>query len=424
MTSWYDNLLKNQNLVQLSSSASSCVPDKDSNYIHRLKNSYQITNALSNVQFLYPDGTMCIRVPTNTQNTPVLLDKCSNHVEIHPMLSTNTPYISDSGLKFYDDYMYLDNNGVLYSATDVNGCLEVKSDHSVVFTTDGCDGKNDRQRFKVIDKNNSIKNIATGKCLTASGFTNNSLSALGSGKSSSLSTPITVGECPSSYSSTITAYDSQNDSIFQFGMSTSTRGMNGVIQYSNLAQMYDVLKNADKLQFQQMIDEKNQEIQKLNNELTTETNLYNEELQINTALLKAISGNQSQFYEIIGKQTNTIHQNIQQIQQNKINEVTLNKYQLEQNQQIQYIHKILFWIYFVVAFIFLIVFFATKLASFDFWSLFIWSMLSIVVIIYPFVILFIEYGFVFSFYYVVALMLGKPFVMNKLPPTNSIFFTP
>jgi len=414
---WWNTMRSTIQAEVKAQSHAPCISTDDSDYIYRLNNSYTISNEISNVDFVSP-YPMCIRVPSNTENTPVTLDRCDNAIQIFPKVNSGV-YNGPAGKTvFRDNLMYLGKNDVLYNARDRNGCLEVKNG-KVVFTTNGCDGKMDEQRFLL--RNHSLINVATGKCLTATGFTNDSIAAMNSGKNVPISKDVVVGDCPTPLHNTITAYDPQNDALFQFGTSN---GMNGATKYKELADMYSALKSADKAELQHQLEEKNKKIQLLNNELDDEINLYNDELQINNALLKTISGNQYKYYTLIENQTDTIQQNIQKMKQQKMNESTLNKYQMEQNQQIQNIHKGFFLSYFVVAFLFLIVFFMNNLGSYDYWSLFILLMMSVVVIIYHFVILFIEYGFVFSFYFVIALILGKPFVMNKLPPTNPVFFTP
>lgn len=391
-----------------------CAPATDPDFLTRLQNKKQIVNYFSNLGFVNPAGTYCLRVPNDTLDTPLSLKLCSQAIKVNPIV--NNAVYTATEIKD-NDFYYDTNNKRIYVLRQNNLCLQANGNRIVSATCNMNNTTNANQKFQVQGK--VIKSLQTDKCLTAPDFVKQSEANYNAGKTTAIpEINVVLGECPSSTSllTGTTIFSNLGDSLFQFGTEPNLSG----IMYMNLVDMYKQLidstaGNYASLQTQFTAAEDN-----FNKSIAESQALYDQQVQLNEKLQQEIVNNKKRTFHLIVAQTESIKTVIESLEKGNKTEYKNNNYQLEQNKQIQQLHKILFWIYFVAVFIFIaIVLLVSPMSSWIF-SIFI----IVGVIVYPFIIIFIEYAFAFLYYYCSALIFGHPFVMNKLPPTHSVFFTP
>lgn len=330
-------------------------------------------------------------------------------------------------LKAYDNLFHYDTNKrVIMAMRDRDSCLKVNADRRTISLDRNCKNPSANKQFTIHRDatNNKVLKIvsdSTGLCLTAPQFVEDSQAMFNTQSKSDVDMHrVVLGACPTKDYNSITAYDIEGNSLWQFGNDKTQTGQ----LYNNLADTYnDLLQDS-----QQSVTQCNQNWQakytRLDNEYKYEVNhqkaLYEAEITENKQLQTDLVNVQRQSYNTVVAQTETIKKTMEKIRQENITKQTGNTYQLETNQQIQSIHKILFWVYFATEFIFLALLFMVL----GFQNIMLFIVILVVATVYPFLIIFVEYIFVFIFSYFKAIVLGQPFVFNKLPPTNSVFFTP
>lgn len=139
-------------------------------------------------------------------------------------------------------------------------------------------------------------------------------------------------------------------------------------------------------------------------------------------LRKQILGEKSKEYYLINEQTRVLEDGIQRMMNDSTTNNKKNYYQLEQNKNIAYIYKLMFWFYYLFVLVFILVlfvlsksFFVTKIV------------LSLLFVVFPFLILPLEYVVVFVFYYLYSFVMATPFRTSNLPmtmPTHSFEYVP
>jgi hypothetical protein len=93
----------------------------------------------------------------------------------------------------------------------------------------------------------------------------------------------------------------------------------------------------------------------LTGSLNVEIALYNDQVAENSVLQQEIVNNKKRSYQLIVAQTESILNAVQALRDGNITEHKSNDYQLQQNVQVQYTHRVLFWVYFAVAFLFVLI---------------------------------------------------------------------
>lgn len=399
----------------------SCPTTSDAIFKQRVKDSQVITNLTSNISWLHKEA-YCLRVPDTAQDQHIELGKCSSTLQVYPKLSDNTTNYTDT--KVYDNLFFHDSGTkMLYSMREFNGCIKVDPfTDEVLFTKTGCNG-NQNQQFYYNDNFKQFVSVSTGKCFTAPDFVADSTAMYLINKKTPEEPParrIKLGQCPNKDLVKVTAYDDTGNSLFQFGQNTEYTGTfydNVLLNLKNYmataTEDISTLKSTWQSKYDKMKDD-------LTGSLNLEIGLYNAQVAQNGVLQQEIVNNKKRSYQLIVAQTDEILRAVQTLRDGNFTEHKSNEYQLQQNIQIQYSHKILFWVYFAVAFLFMLILVLQ-------YSTLSWVLILVgivVAVVYPFLILFIEYGLSFLYYYLGALVYGTPFIFNKLPPTSSVFYTP
>lgn len=145
-------------------------------------------------------------------------------------------------------------------------------------------------------------------------------------------------------------------------------------------------------------------------------------VQRNEELKRQMVDEKAQNYHLINEQNLSLEDGIRRMLSQSSTDNKQNYYQLEQNKNIHYIYKLLFWFYYLFVLIFILVF---SIMSKTF--LVAKIIISALFIVFPFLILPLEYLAVFVFYYVYSFVMATPFKTSDLPismPTHSFEYVP
>lgn len=155
-------------------------------------------------------------------------------------------------------------------------------------------------------------------------------------------------------------------------------------------------------------------------------NLQNDDLDLavlrNQELKEQIVNEKEKHYNLINEQNLSLEDGIKQMMKDSTTDNKKNFYQLEQNKNIHYIYKLMFWFYYLFALVFILVFLilykaptVTKI------------IIPVLFIIFPFIILPLEYAVIFVFYYIYSFIMAVPFRSSDLPismPTHFFEYIP
>lgn len=142
----------------------------------------------------------------------------------------------------------------------------------------------------------------------------------------------------------------------------------------------------------------------------------------NEELKGQILDEKKQNYFLINEQNLSLEDGIKRMMNESTTDNKQNYYQLEQNKNIHYIYKLMFWFYYLFVLIFILVFFILSKTF-----LLTKILISALFIVFPFLILPIEYVCVFVFYYLYSFIMTIPFRTSDLPismPTHSFEYIP
>lgn len=145
-------------------------------------------------------------------------------------------------------------------------------------------------------------------------------------------------------------------------------------------------------------------------------------VQRNDELKRQILDEKSQNYQLINEQNLSLEDGIKRMMKETHTENKQSYYQLEQNQNIHYVYKLMFWFYYLFVLIFILVFFVLSKTFF-----LTKVIISLLFIVFPFLILPLEYLTVFVFYYIYSFVVAIPFRTSDLPismPTHSFEYIP
>ena len=155
-------------------------------------------------------------------------------------------------------------------------------------------------------------------------------------------------------------------------------------------------------------------------------NLNNDMLDIvvqrNEELKKQIVDEKERNYHLINEQNLSLEDGIKRMMKESTTDNKQNYYQLEQNKNIHYIYKLMFWFYYLFVLVFILFFFVLSKTFF-----LTKIIISLLFISFPFLILPLEYLTVFVFYYLYSFVMAVPFKTADLPiamPTHTFEYIP
>ena len=132
--------------------------------------------------------------------------------------------------------------------------------------------------------------------------------------------------------------------------------------------------------------------------------LKNQELKLQMVNQKA------EYYHLINEQNLSLEDGIKRMMKESTTDNKKNYYQLEQNKNIHYIYKLMFWFYYLFALVFILFFLILYKAP-----VVTKVIIPVLFIIFPFIILPFEYTIVFVFYYIYSFIMAIPFRSTDLP---------
>jgi len=145
-------------------------------------------------------------------------------------------------------------------------------------------------------------------------------------------------------------------------------------------------------------------------------------VQRNEELKRQILDEKAKNYDLINKQNISLEDGIKRITMDSTINNRERYYQLEQNKNIHFIYKLMFWFYFLFVFIFILIFFVMYKAFF------ITKIIILLLFVaYPFLILPLEYLAVFVYYYIHSFIMAVPFKSAELPismPSHAFEYIP
>ena len=154
----------------------------------------------------------------------------------------------------------------------------------------------------------------------------------------------------------------------------------------------------------------------------TETGDIDLVVQRNEELKRQILAEKAQNYFLINQQNLSLEDGIKRMMKESTTDNKQNYYQLEQNKNIHYIYKLMFWFYYLFVLVFILVFFILSKTFFVTKVI-----VSALFIVFPFLILPLEYIAVFVYYYLYSFVMAVPFKTAELPismPTHTFEYIP
>ena len=130
----------------------------------------------------------------------------------------------------------------------------------------------------------------------------------------------------------------------------------------------------------------------------------------NADLKQQIVDDKYQNYFLINEQNLTLEEGIQRMMKESTTDNKQNYYQLEQNKNIHYVYKLFFWFYYLFVLVFILVFFILSKAPILHKAL-----IALLFVLFPFLILPLEYAAVFVYYYLRSFVMATPFRTADLP---------
>lgn len=412
-------------------SSDSCPPsmylsEEDYRYLNHLKTAKPISMTLSNIEIMNQNEPQCI-FTKDPEKSEVILKNCSKAIQHKKKLSDGK---SETPLFFNNLFQYNPKTKHILSMNKRGTCLYVaeKEEDGTEFISQGPCYDSSGYLFHFNNNKQIVSEIYPGptadrpnqhaKCITARNFIQDMSHNL---YSRLLGTP--VGDKPTislylddcySVNQDAGIFSPDGDQQFNYG-ELPVKGPhfgNTGMAYVDLEKEYrDFEKNK--------VAEYQAEIAKIYRDIAGVQANIDRQTATNNSLLRNETDMKKKEFTNIQIQTNLLREQNAKDSNEKTQNIRKTGFQQVQQDRFQYLHKVLFWIYYVMTALFTLVFMIRTSHI-----LVVKVIIVLLLLTYPFAVFVLEYYAAFAFYYSLSFIQGKPYDGNKNLPLDLSFYKP
>ena len=427
-SSQISGLLFNQPSFDISSI--SCPPsmyltDKEYRYLKHLKDAKPISMSLSNIEIMNENKPQCIFTKDQPKSKVILKD-CSKAIQHKKKLSDGR---SETPLFFNNLFKYNPETKHILSMNKIGTCLYVETDvNNTEFISQGpcydTSGylfhKNDDKQFvsELYPKPTTDRPNQQAKCITAYGFiedmSRNLYSRLlGTSVGDKEDISLILKDC-NSVNQYAGIFSPEGDQQFNYG-DLPVKGPN----FGNTGKAYIDLENEYK-NFKEVSEERfKKEIEEIKKNISDVQSNIDLQKEKNNSLLRNETDMKKKEFTNIQIQTNLLHEQNTKDSNEKTQNIRKTGFQQVQQDRYQYLHKVFFWVYYVILAIFVLVFMIKTSRI-----LVVKMIIILLLLTYPFIVYVLEYYAAFTFYYSLSFIQGKPYDGNRSLPLHLSFYKP
>lgn len=398
-----------------------------------------ISMTLSNTEIVNDNEPQCIFVDDKEEKPKVVLKNCSKAIQHTKVLEGGDQRRPDDEAKatpmttpkfFNNLFYYNEETKQIKSMNIMDTCLYVENEldangNEISYISRGPCYENDpKNQFHFNENYQIVSNIPKGgpnqkdKCITAKMFIHDMSDNL---YSKLMGLPIESKPPNTLYLEDCMDVDRsggifrpEGDQMFNYGDLPVKQGLYDQtgIAYVNLEDEYKNFKLGKEAALRN-------EIAMIKEKIKNSQELIDRQRIKNALLLNKETDMKKKEFTNIQTQTNLLHDQ-NEVDTNE-NTQTIRKTGFQQAHQewMQYLHKMLFWTYYIVTAIFVLVFMIRTNHT-----LIVKTVIILLLLTYPFVVYVLEYYAAFAFYYSLSFILGKPYDGNRSIPLHLSFYKP